>query len=192
MTTDNGKERNYDMGSEDTETTMNINTDENISGSAQLDEPVGQEDQVEKAQAELREMKDKYLRLVAEFENFKKRNARERIELIQTAGREVIQSLLVVLDDMERAEKQFQNSNNIDEIKEGVLLVFNKLRNTLNAKGLKPMKSVGEDFDADRHEAITEIPSPEPGLKGKVVDEVEKGYYLNDKIIRFAKVVVGK
>ncbi len=192
MTTDNGKERNYDNGSEDTETTMNINTDENISGSAQLDEPVSQEDQVEKVQAELREMKDKYLRLVAEFENFKKRNARERLELIQTAGREVIQSLLVVLDDMERAEKQFQNGNNADEIKEGVQLVFNKLRSTLHTKGLTPMKSIGEDFDADRHEAISEIPAPNPGLKGKVVDEVEKGYYLNDKIIRFAKVVVGK
>ena len=192
MTTDNGNERNYDNGSEDTETTMNINTDENISGSAQLDEPVSQEDQVEKVQGELREMKDKYLRLVAEFENFKKRNARERLELIPTAGREVIQSLLVILDDMERAEKQFPNINNADEIKDGVLLVFNKLRSTLNAKGLKPMKSIGEDFDPDRHEAITEIPAPNPGLKGKVVDEVEKGYYLNDKIIRFAKVVVGK
>lgn len=192
MTTNNGQERNYDNGAEGNDTTMNINTDENISGSAQLDEPVSQEDQVEKLQGELREMKDKYLRLVAEFENFKKRTSRERLELIQTAGREVIQSLLVVLDDMDRAEKQFQNSGNIDEFKEGVLLVFNKLRNTLSAKGLKPMKSIGEDFDADKHEAITEIPASDPGLKGKVVDEVEKGYLLNDKIIRFAKVVVGK
>src|SRR5262245_9585103 len=192
MTTDNGQERNYDNGSESAETAMNINTDENTSGSAQLDEAVGQDDQLEKVQGELREMKDKSLRLVAEFENFRKRTARERVELIQTAGKEVIQSLLEVLDDMERAEKQIQNSNSIDEIKEGVLLVFTKLRNTLTAKGLKPMNSIGEDFDPDKHEAITEIPAPKPDLKGKVVDVVEKGYYLNDKIIRFAKVVVGK
>jgi molecular chaperone GrpE len=104
----------------------------------------------------------------------------------------VIASLLDVLDDCERAEKQLQSAENIDQIKEGVQLVFNKLRTTLQARGLKPMKSIHTPFDVEKHEAITEIPVQDEKLKGKVIDEVQKGYYLNDKIIRFAKVVVGK
>jgi len=104
----------------------------------------------------------------------------------------VIISLLDVLDDCDRAEKQLQTTNDIAQIKEGVQLVFSKLRSTLQAKGLKPMQSVNTDFDVEKHEAITEIPVQDPSLKGKVIDEVQKGYYLNDKIIRFAKVVVGK
>jgi molecular chaperone GrpE len=112
--------------------------------------------------------------------------------LIQTAGKEVITDLLDVLDDCDRAQKQIETSNDIKEIKEGVLLVFNKLRNVLQSRGLKPMETISKEFDADLHEAITEIPAPTPELKGKVVDEVMKGYYLNDKIIRHAKVVVGK
>jgi molecular chaperone GrpE len=189
MTTDTGKEKNKHENGPG-ESTMNINTDENMSGTSHLNEPVTQEDEIEKVEEELREQKDKYLRLVAEFDNSKKRNAKERIELIQTAGREVIQSLLVVLDDCDRAEKQLGNSEN--SVKEGVQLVFNKLRSTLQARGLKPMQSIGTDFNPDIHEAITEIPAPSADMKGKVIDEVEKGYYLNDKIIRFAKVVVGK
>lgn len=188
MTTDSGNEKNG-MGGNDT--TMNINTDENISGTSHLNEPVTQEDEIGKLGSELNEQKDKYLRLVAEFENYKKRTSRERIELIQTAGREVIQSLLVVLDDCDRAEKQLNNSEEAS-VKEGVQLVFNKLRSTLQAKGVKAMQTIGTDFNPDHHEAITEIPAPNDELKGKVLDEVEKGYYLNDKIIRFAKVVVGK
>lgn len=145
-----------------------------------------------KFQQEAAEWKDKYLRLVAEFDNFRKRNAKERIELVQTAGKDVIVSLLEVLDDLERAQKQLETSSDTTAIKEGVLLVFNKLKNTLQAKGLKPMVSSGQDFNPDLHEAITEIPAPSKQLEGKVLDEVQKGYYLNDKIIRFAKVVVGK
>ena len=140
---------------------------------------------------ELEESKDKFLRLFAEFENYKRRNAKERMELIQTAGRDVISSLLPVLDDCDRAEKQLATSEDIDQLKEGVSLVFNKLRNTLQSKGLKPMESVGNDFDVEKHEAIAEIDT-QKDQKGKVVDEVEKGYYLNDKLIRFAKVIVGK
>lgn len=174
------------------ETAMDINTDENISGTAHLSNPLGDDDEVEKLKADLQEMKDKYLRQVAEFENFRKRNARERVELIQTAGKEVITSLLDVVDDCDRAEKQLQSSQDVAAIKEGVSLVFNKLRSTLQAKGLKPMQTIGEEFNPDQHEAITEIPAPSAELKGKVIDEVVKGYYLNDKIIRFAKVVVGK
>lgn len=145
-----------------------------------------------KLQTELAEQKEKYLRLYAEFDNFKRRSAKERIDLIQTAGREVIVSLLDVLDDCDRAEKQIQESGQQDAITEGVQLVFNKLRSSLTSKGVKPMDTKGQDFDADQHEAITQIPVPDESLKGKVVDEVVKGYYLNDKIIRFAKVVVGQ
>ena len=175
------------------ETTMDINTDENISGTSHLSDPLeNEENEVVKLKGELQEMKDKYLRQVAEFENFRKRNAKERIELIQTAGKEVIGSLLEVLDDCDRAEKQWQKSDDIAVIKEGIQLVFNKLRGSLLARGLKPMQSIGNEFNPDQHEAITEIPAPSHDMKGKVVDEVEKGYYLNDKIIRFAKVVVGK
>ncbi|MFM1794782.1 MAG: hypothetical protein RL642_1167 [Bacteroidota bacterium] len=141
---------------------------------------------------ELEEQKEKFIRLYADFDNFKRRNAKERVELIQTAGREVIQSLLEVMDDCDRAEKQMQKSDDVAQIKEGIQLVFAKLRNTMQAKGLKEMKTIGEEFNADFHEAITEIPVPDEHMKGKVVDEVEKGYTLNDKIIRFAKVVVGK
>jgi molecular chaperone GrpE len=192
MTTDSGKDNNYENGAGGAESTMNINTDENISGTSHLNEPVAQEDQVEKLESEVRELKDKYLRQVAEFENYKKRNARERIELIQTAGRDVIQSLLEVMDDCDRAEKQMNSAADVAAVKEGLQLVFNKLRSTLQAKGLKAMQSIGTDFNPDHHEAITEIPAPQEQMKGKVIDEVEKGYYLNDKIIRFAKVVVGK
>jgi molecular chaperone GrpE len=149
-------------------------------------------DEVSKLKAEIQELKDKYLRQVAEFDNFRKRNARERLELIQTASKDVIVSLLDVLDDCDRAEKQLNTSEDLSTIKEGIQLIFNKLRNSLQAKGVKAMTSVGTVFDADQHEAITEVPVPNEELKGKVIDEVEKGYYLNDKIIRFAKVVVGK
>lgn len=138
------------------------------------------------------ELRDKYLRLVADFDNFRKRSAKERLELIQTASKDLITSLLPVLDDSERAEKQMQVTQDIEAIKEGEKLVFNKLRTTLLSQGLKAMETVGSDFNPEFHEAITEIPAPTKDQVGKVIDEVEKGYYLNDKIIRFAKVVVGK
>jgi molecular chaperone GrpE len=152
--------------------------------------PVQQE--VDLLKAELAEQKEKFIRLYAEFDNFKRRSAKERIELIQTAGKEVIQSMLEVMDDSDRAEKQMQKSEDLTQIREGIQLVFTKLRNILHGKGLKEMKSIGEEFNPDLHEAITEIPVPDENMKGKVVDEVEKGYTLNDKIIRFSKVVVGK
>jgi molecular chaperone GrpE len=150
------------------------------------------ESELEDLKQQIGELKDKYLRLVADFDNFRKRTAKERLELIQTASKDVITSLLSVLDDSERAEKQMLITQDIEAIKEGEKLVFNKLRSTLQSKGLRPMETVGKDFNPEFHEAITEIPAPADDLKGKVLDEVEKGYYLNDKIIRFAKVVVGK
>ena len=141
---------------------------------------------------EIVDLKDKYLRQVAEFDNLRKRAAKERLETIQTAGKDVISALLTVLDDSERAATQIEKSQDVAALKEGLNLVFGKLRSTLQSKGLRPMESVGQDFNPEFHEAISEIPAPTPELSGKVIDEVEKGYYLNDKIIRFAKVVVGK
>ncbi|MEN9686010.1 MAG: hypothetical protein RLZZ28_1796 [Bacteroidota bacterium] len=171
---------------------MDINTDENAAGTSHLNEPVVEENDREKLEAALGEQKDKYLRLMAEFDNFRRRTAKERLELMQTAGREVIVSLLEVLDDCDRAEKQLQSSDDLSLQKEGIQLVFNKLRSTLHAKGVKAMESIQTDFDVEKHEAITEIPAASENLKGKVLDEIVKGYYLNDKLIRFAKVVVGK
>ena len=171
---------------------LDINADENMSGTSHLNEPLGDDSEVEKLKAELDAAKDKFLRLQAEFDNFRRRSAKERIELMQTAGKDVINDMLVVVDDAERAQKQLESTDDVNQIKEGVTLVFNKLRSVLQAKGLKPMDTIGKEFNPDLHEAITEIPAPTKELKGKVVDEVVKGYYLNDKIIRHAKVVVGK
>ena len=169
---------------------VGINADENMSGTSHLNEPLTNEPEIEVLRNEVGEMKDKFIRKVAEFENFKKRSLKERIELIQTAGKEVIVDLLDVLDDCERAEKQMNTLE--DQSKEGVMLVFNKLKSLLIAKGLKPMETINTEFNPDMHEAITEIPAPTEEQKGKVIDEIQKGYYLNDKIIRYAKVVVGK
>ena len=171
---------------------IDINADENMSGTSHLNEPLGDDSEVEKLKAELDAAKDKFLRLQAEFDNFRRRSAKERIELMQTAGKEVINDMLVVVDDAERAQKQLESTEDVKSIREGVTLVFNKLRSVLQSKGLKPMETIGAEFNPDLHEAITEIPAPTKELKGKVVDEVVKGYYLNDKIIRHAKVVVGK
>jgi len=171
---------------------LDINADENMSGTSHLNEPLGDDSEVEKLKAELDAAKYKFLRLQAEFDNFRRRSAKERIELMQTAGKDVINDMLVVVDDAERAQKQLESTDDVNQIKEGVTLVFNKLRSVLQAKGLKPMDTIGKEFNPDLHEAITEIPAPTKELKGKVVDEVVKGYYLNDKIIRHAKVVVGK
>ena len=171
---------------------MDINTDENLSGTTHLNEPIDEGSELEKLKTELEDTKDKHLRKIAEFDNFRRRNAKERLELIQTAGREVITDLLDVLDDCDRAQKQIEVSDSPKELREGVLLVFNKLRNTLQSKGLRPMETIHQEFNPDLHEAVTEIPAPSEDLKNKVLDEVVKGYYLNDKIIRHAKVVVGK
>jgi molecular chaperone GrpE len=170
---------------------MDINTDENVAGTQHLTEPVAEEDEVPELKAQIDELNDRYLRQAAEFDNYKRRNAKERMELIQTAGKEVITSLLDVLDDSERAQKVMETSDDVAQIKEGINLVFTKLRNSLQAKGLKVMEAKGQEFNPDLHEAITEIDAG-PALKGKVVDVVQNGYYLNDKIIRFAKVVVGR
>jgi molecular chaperone GrpE len=137
------------------------------------------------------ELNDKYLRLFSEFDNYRKRTLKEKIDLSRTASEEVIVSLLTVLDDFERAQKSFETTDKIDVLKEGVQHVYSKLRNILVSKGLKEMSVLGELFDTDFHEAITHIPAPAEDMKNKVLDEVEKGYLLNDKVIRYAKVVIG-
>lgn len=143
-------------------------------------------------EAELNKEKDKFLRLFAEFENYKRRTAKERVELFRTAGQDVMQSLLPVLDDFDRATDVIAKAKDKNLLK-GVELIHIKLRETLKSKGLTEMEiKVGEPFDADLHEAITQIPAASDKLKGKIVDVVEKGYTLGDKIIRYPKVVVGK
>lgn len=145
--------------------------------------------QLEELNENLKQEKDKYLRLFAEFENFKKRTTKERIELFKTAGQEVISSLLPILDDFERAIVQTSDENEI----EGFLLINNKLSDVLKSNGLTVTETkVGDTFDAEVHEAITLIPAPEASQKGKIIDVTEKGYQLGDKIIRFPKVVVGQ
>lgn len=145
----------------------------------------------EKLRGELQELNDKYLRLYAEFDNFKRRTAKERIELINTASKNVLLDLLPVLDDFDRALKSMETAVDAGPVTEGVRLIHSKFRNILSSQGLKEMEAVGQPFDPDIHEAVTNIPAPSEELKGKVVDEVLKGYYLNDKVIRFAKVIVG-
>ena len=171
---------------------LNINADSEIPGSVKLS---NQEESdislIEKLESEIKEQKDKYIRLTAEFDNFRKRTARERLELEQVAAKNTILSLLDVLDDMERAEAQMKKTDDIQIVRDGSALVFQKLNSVLQQKGLKPMESIGQEFDVEKHEAISEIPAGTE-MKGKVVDEVMKGYFLNDKLIRFAKVVVGK
>lgn len=145
----------------------------------------------DKLKAEVADWQNKHLRLYAEFDNFKRRTSKERLELLQIAGKDVIVDLLPVLDDFERAQKSMETATDIESVKEGIKLVHHKLKNILVQKGLKEMESIGKDFDADVHEGITNIPAPSAELKGKVLDELEKGYYLNDKVIRFAKVIIG-
>lgn len=149
----------------------------------------------EKRIAELEEqvsmLNDKYLRIYSEFDNFRKRTAKERVELLNMAGADVIKSLLPVVDDFERAIRNNEKATDVASVNEGINLIAQKLRSILNKSGLTPIESIGQPFDVDQHEAITNIPAPTPDLKGKVVDEVEKGYTLNGKVIRFAKVVVG-
>jgi molecular chaperone GrpE len=148
--------------------------------------------EIEVLKKELEESKDKYLRLFAEFDNFKKRNIKERFEILKTAAQDTIQAMLPILDDFDRAKKSAETSQSGEIFSEGVQLVYNKLYHTLEQKGLKAMESTGMNFDPEFHEAITDIPAPSEDMIGKIIDTVEKGYMLSDKIIRHAKVVVGK
>lgn len=149
-------------------------------------------EELEELKIQLAEAKDKHLRLFAEFENFKKRNTRERLDLMSTAARGTIEKIIPVLDDFERAKKAAEDDSTTEQFSEGVMMVYNKLNSVMSSLGVAAMESTGEVFDAEVHEALTEIPAPSDDMKGKIIDTIEKGYTLNDKIIRFAKVVVGK
>ncbi len=154
-------------------------------------ESVEEKDELTLAQEAVAVEKDKFLRLFAEFENYKKRTSKERIELFKTAGQEVLQALLPVLDDFDRAGKEIEKSED-EALKQGITLIQNKLTDILKSKGLEQVEvNTADVFDADIHEAITQIPAPSDDLKGKIIDVVEKGYKLGDKIIRYPKVVTG-
>lgn len=155
------------------------------------DSPAPDEAVIDASARELAELKDKYLRLYADFENFRRRTAKEKLDLMGNANEGMLQALIPVVDDFDRAMQSIEQTSEVDALKEGVALIYAKLHKTLEGKGLKPMVSKGELFNADLHESVTQFPAPTDDLKGKVIEEIEKGYYLNDKVIRFAKVIVG-
>lgn len=144
------------------------------------------------AEEKYAELNDRFLRLFAEFDNYRKRTNKEKIDIISTASASVLKDMIPVMDDFERAIANNETADDIVSVKEGFQLIFNKFRNTLESKGLKPMIAKGQVFDSELHEAIANVPAPSNKEKGKVIEDVEKGYYLNDKVIRYAKVVVGQ
>ncbi|SRX75326.1 Protein GrpE [Aequorivita antarctica] len=176
----NENDREEEVGFDDVEINKQEIAEENVT------------DALSELQNEFEREKDRYLRLFAEFENYKKRTSRERIEMFKTAGEDVIVSMLPLLDDFERALKEIEKTEDVKHFK-GVELINNKLRETLRSKGLELIEvKPGDAFDADSHEAITQIPAPNAKLKGKIIDVIEKGYTLGDKIIRYPKVVIGQ
>ena len=172
------------------------NTEDTKAKSKKRSKKLSKEDklklEVEELNIQIAELKDKYLRLFAEFDNYKKRTIKEKVDLMKTAAQDTMSALLPVLDDFDRAKQAAEGDSTVHFDDEGVMLVYNKLYSSLNQKGLQPMESTGEEFDPEFHEAITEIPAPTEDMKGKIIDTIEKGYLLKDKIIRHAKVVVGK
>ena len=148
--------------------------------------------QIEELGEKLAEINDKHIRLQAEFDNYRKRTLNEKIELMKSGGADILQALLPVMDNFERAIDASSKTKEIEAIREGIDLIYNSFKDFLEKKGIKPMDAKGKEFDTDFHEALTKIPAPEEDLKGKVVDVIEKGYLHNDKVMRFAKVVVGE
>ena len=173
------------------ETVQEEQTEESSSEEIQEETQEEELDEVSKVTAELAEMKDKYLRLYSEFENFRKRTQKEKSDLLVTASERVIVDLLGIVDDFERGMKANEDTEDIAAVKEGIALVYDKFAKLLKNKGVEPINATGEEFDTELHEAITQIPSPSEDMKGKVIDEVEKGYKLGEKVIRYSKVVVG-
>lgn len=196
---DNTEITDQELKKEVSEENPSTHETENSEASVNVSEQESQEssiteeiDPIEQLKSELAEANDKYIRLVAEFDNYKKRVAKEKIETRMTAGQDILRDLLPVLDDLDRAGKAVQSASDVEAVKEGFTLISDKLIKTLAAKGLKEMTVIGEVFDADKHEAVAEFPAPSEDLKGKIFDVTEKGYVLNDRIIRFPKVVVSK
>lgn len=165
---------------------------DNVQNNSEQEETVVEEKKEKTPEEKYNELNDKYLRLYSEFDNFRRRTAKERIDLFKNASADILSELLPVLDDFDRAVAAMNNSTDIKTLSEGVKLVHNKFNSILTSKGLKEFDAVGKEFDPDFHEAVTKIPAPSKKLRGKVVDVIEKGYMLNDKVLRYAKVVVGE
>ena len=158
-------------------------------GAAEEQQPV---DPLEQTKAELEKAKNEYLFLLAEFDNFRKRTIRERAELIKNAGGKAMEGILPVVDDFERAIQAGENTDDIAALREGITLIYNKFMKYLESNGVKPIESTGADFNTEYHEAVTTFPAPDESQKGKVIDTVQKGYMINDKVLRHSKVVVGQ
>ena len=187
---ENTNTENENIPAEENLSTENVAVDETAAQASTAPEKDEASAELLKIKIEIAEQKDKYIRLYSEFENFRRRTSKEKLELIQSANEQLLKALLPVTDDFERAEKSFKDKN--DKELEGFFLIQNKFKKVLEQHQVKIMDvGPGSEFNADLHEAITQIPAPKDELKGKVVDVVEKGYLLNDKVIRFAKVVVG-
>jgi molecular chaperone GrpE len=187
---ENIAEENEEVKTEQEEVSSE-NTEESTPDSENQNE-TEEESEFEKLEKENKELSEKYIRLYSEFENFRRRSAKEKIDIINNAGEKILKDVIPVLDDFERAIESNKKNDNIDSIKEGFELVHNKLFGVLTNNGLEPMNSKGKEFDVDEHEALTKIPAPSKKEEGKVVDVIEKGYYLNGKVLRFAKVVIGE
>lgn len=155
-------------------------------------ESVVKEIKIVEIEKSLSEMTDKYLRLSAEFDNYRKRTLREKMEMIRTASESVMRNILPVIDDFERAMKSIEAGMDFEATKEGIALIYNKFNDFIKQNGIKEIDAMGNEFNTDLHEAITKVPAPSEDLKGKIIDVIQKGYILNDKVIRFAKVVVGE
>lgn len=183
------KEFNEEIDAASTPETQETNNEQESAENTVTEEQVTAEPTMEDKYAELN---DKFVRLYSEFDNYRKRTNKEKLDLISTASAGVIKDLVSILDDFERAIANNETAEDIQGVKEGFHLIFNKFKNILETKGLKQMIAKGEAFDSELHEAIANIPAPAEELKGKIVEDVEKGYYLHDKVIRYAKVVVGQ
>ena len=190
------QEQNFEE-SENTDQETEKMTDSEMNPTAEVQEKEeGAENKIvdkeEVYQKQINELQDRYIRLMAEFDNFRKRSLKERMELLKSAGEDVLINILPVIDDFERGLDAIEKSTDIEAVKQGIQLIYNKFKDFLTQRGVKEIDARNQDFNVDMHEALTKIPAPEENLKGKVVDVVQKGYYLNDKVIRYAKVVVGE
>ncbi len=186
-TAENQQVKDENMGAENAQNATTQTTE----GDKVAEESVAEADKVSSVNAEAEEWKDKYLRLSAEFDNYRKRTLREKMELIESGGEDVIKSMLAVMDDFDRALGAMQSASDVASVREGVELISQKMRDALKAKGVSEIEAVGEALDTDLHEAVAKFPAGDD-KKGKVIDVVQKGYKLKDKVIRYAKVVVGE
>ena len=177
------------VSEEQTDTTESAETDktsEETTDNQEAQQPA------EDFETKYNELNDRYLRLMAEFDNYRKRTLKEKMELTKTGGEDVLKGILPVVDNMERAIKSLETAKDLEAVKEGIDLIYKKFQEFLTAKGLKEIEAQGLELDTDKHEAVTKFPAPSEDLKGKIIDVIEKGYTLNDKVIRYAKVVIGE